>query len=158
MERMTRLGLSMLLLIALSGIAHAYGPCDFLNGCPCGPPPDDSETIHLKGELLAGVAILAASYAFTTAYAATLPNSNTGIDALPLAGGVVAASREDGHARNSGVLLFGTWTQAVGLMIAAAAGVEIAEHRRLLTVGYEILSGGSGGMSGGMMTVTGRFR
>jgi hypothetical protein len=118
----------------------------------CAQPPPARVRHHTgasDGELEAlvatGVALAVVSYAFSTVYAETQPHSVTAVDAIPVVGAAVWSARNPSRDASS-AMLFAAGVQAIGILMATATGVELAERRNAVDIGV-----GAGPDGGGVV-------
>ncbi|MCU1276541.1 MAG: hypothetical protein JWM53_87 [bacterium] len=114
------------------------------SSCCCCPhlvlDPTEREAIAL---IAAGAAAAAVGYLFSTVYLFSQPHSQQAVDAIPIAGGIIAAARGRADDRDTPLLLFAAGVQAIGTLLAATAGAELAAQRRLsVEVGASPCGGG----------------
>ncbi len=111
---------------ALVPTASPLAPC-----CCCGMDRIGATDRELTGVIAGGAAAAIVSYLFATLYATAQPHSLPTVEGIPIAGAIVAAARNPVDDRNAPLLLFSAGVQAIGVLVAAVAGADRAELRRL---------------------------
>ncbi len=138
---MTRTGLAMVTVLVILSLSPAVARGEECGCCRCGavelglPAADPTlgpSLRELEALLAGGVALTAASYVFGVITAERAPHSITAVDTIPIVGAVASAVRNANDPHVAPLLVLSAGAQAMGLVILAAAGSELAEKRHLL--------------------------
>ena len=107
-------------------VLPALTPC-----CCCGMASIGPSEPELTAVIAGGSAAAIMAYVFAAVYANAQPHSVPAIEGIPVAGAIVAAVRNPADDRGTPLLLFSAGVQAIGILVAAVTGADLAERRRL---------------------------
>jgi hypothetical protein len=147
--RRTSLAMLTVLAIVVCGTPAFGQPCEAcgvdLLGADVVPARGPSRH-ELEALLAAGAAVAVSSYAVGVALAHDMPHSITALDGIPIVGPIVEAARHADDRGNASLLVLSGGIQAIGILILAASGTELAERRRIAVD----VSAGPGGCGASM--------
>jgi hypothetical protein len=151
---MRRTSLAMLTVLAIVACGTpAFGqPCEACGVDLLGAGAADVVPAHgpsrreLEALLAAGAALAVSSYAIGVVLAHDMPHSITALDGIPVVGPIVEAARHADDRGNASLLVLTGGIQAIGILILAASGTELAERRRIVVD----VSAGPGGCGASM--------